>query len=71
MAQIHYVVMYDTETKKWVIDDDTTTSKFDAENVWMENDQMWVSSEDDLWEEELEAINLLRDLLSNQQNGNI
>lgn len=66
MAQIHYVVVYDTETEKWSIDDDTTVAKFNYANCWIEESEEWVSPEDDLYDAETEGIMKLWRLLDNQ-----
>lgn len=63
MAQIHYVVVYDTETEKWEIDDDSTIAKFDYLNCWLEDREEWIVPEDEL---DSSAIAKLITLLRNQ-----
>jgi len=43
--QFHYVVFYDTETKKWAIDYDVSLN-YDNGNVWDTQSETWEHSYD-------------------------
>ena len=68
--QYHFIVSWDEASQRWAVDVDTLDAKFDAEVVWDEDQQEWLSyREDDALRAEFTAIeNSLAELLEKQNN---
>ena len=54
MAIAHYVVIYDTETGEWSVDDDTALAKFD-DRLWYDEDEGAFRRPADADEEQVDA----------------
>lgn len=69
MAQIHYVVVFDTNTGMWDIDDVTTTVRFPDGNVWLEKEQKWtiIRCTPDEYDVESDALVILDGALGTQK----
>ena len=39
--EFHYILMYDTETKKWILDEDSEEARFPEGNIWNKNTNEW------------------------------
>lgn len=55
--QVHFVVVVDLETKKWWVDDETFTARFESdEGTWDTETSDWRGTD---WEDNLEALEIL------------
>ena len=62
--QFHYIVMYDSDTDKWSLEEDTNCI-FDG-NVWSENDGWFYADDDDYpgsYNIDRECLNMLQSLV--------
>ena len=39
--EFHYILMYDTETKEWTLDEDSEGFRFPNGNIWNKNTNEW------------------------------
>lgn len=39
--EFHYILMYNSKTKKWYIDEDTEGARFPEGNIWNATKQEW------------------------------
>ena len=61
MAQYHYVIYFDEETKEWIHDCDTESIRFDGDTIWNEEEQNWenVFTHDGIWKDKQEEVDLI------------
>lgn len=58
MAQYHYVIYFDEETKEWVHDVDTESVNFDNKTIWNTETEEWESGYhgDGIWNDKQDKV---------------